>query len=83
MLLLDLLFFCGIRLLLGKLRVFLLLLLLNSLTFLLLIRVKLILLLLVLPVQLGVRRGLHGRPRRRGNLVWMNDWRRSRPIGLW
>jgi hypothetical protein len=50
MLLLDLLFSGCIRLLLGELGVFLLLLLLNSLAILLLVRVKLILLLLVLPV---------------------------------
>jgi chorismate-pyruvate lyase len=83
MLLLDLLLFSRIRLLLGELGVFLLLLLLYFLPILLLVCVKLILLLLVLPVQLRVRRGLHDRPRRSGNLVWMNDWRRGRPIGLW
>ena len=49
-LLLDLLFFSRIRLLLGELGVFLVLLLLNSLTILFLFRVKLIQLLLVLPV---------------------------------
>jgi hypothetical protein len=49
-LLLDLLFFSRIRRLLGELRVFLLLLLLDSLTILLLVHVKLILLLLMLVV---------------------------------
>jgi len=59
MLLLDLLPFSRIRLLLGELGVFLLLLLLNFLPILLLVRVKLILLLLVLPIQLSVWRRLH------------------------
>lgn len=80
-LLLDLLFFRGIRLLLRELCVFLLLLLLNSLTILLLVCVKLILLLLVLPVQLAVRSGLYNRPSGSRNLVRVNCWR-SRPIGL-
>ena len=83
MLLLDLLFFGRIRLLLGEPGVFLLLLLLNFLSILLLVRVKLILFLLVLPVQLGIRRRLHNRPRRTGNLVRMNCCRSNRPIGLW
>ena len=77
MLLLDLLLFSRIRLLLGKLRVFLLLLLLNFLSILCLTRVKLIQFLLVLPVQLAVRRGLHDRPRGSRNLVRMNCRRRS------
>jgi hypothetical protein len=81
-LLLDLLLFSRVRLLLGELRVFLLLLLLNFLSILCLISVKLIQFLLVLPVQLAVRRGLDDRPRGSRNLVRMNGWRRSGPIGL-
>jgi hypothetical protein len=81
MLLLYLLFFSRIRLLLRELRVFLLLLLLDSLPFLILLRAELILLLLVLPVQLGVSGGYNG-PWRSRNLVRM-DWRKRRgPIGL-
>src|ERR1700693_2657653 len=82
MLLLHLLFLGRIRLLLREFRVFLLLLLLDSLSFLFLLRAELILLLLVLPVQLGVRGGLNSGPWRSRNLVRMDCRRRSRPIGL-
>ena len=83
MLLLNLLFFGRVRLLLGQLGVFLLLLLLHSLPILLLVRVKLILLLLVLSVQLDVRRGLHNRSRGIWNLVRVNCRGRNSSIGLW
>jgi hypothetical protein len=82
MLLLHLLFLGRIRLLLREFRVFLLLLLLDSLPFLYLLRAELILLLLVLPVQLGIRGGLNDGPWRSRNLVRMDGHGRSRPIGL-
>ena len=82
MLLLNLLFFGCVWLLLGQFGVFLLLLLLNPLPLLLLVRVKLILLLLVFPVQLDIRRGLHGRSRRIGKFVRMSRRRRSGPAVL-
>jgi hypothetical protein len=80
MLLLDLLFFGGIRLLLRELGVFLLLLLLDGLAFLQLLAVELVLLLLVLGVQWGVRRRWNNRPRRRRDLIRMHCSRISRSI---
>jgi hypothetical protein len=79
MLLLNLLFFGGIRLLLRDLGVFLLLLLLDCLAFLNLFGVKLILLLLVLRIQLGVRGWRNNGARRRWNLVGMDCRGSSRP----
>jgi hypothetical protein len=82
MLLLDELLFSRIRLLLREFRVFLVLLLLDSLPVLLMLRAELILLLLVLPIQLGIRGGLDNEPWRHRNLVRMDCRRRSRAIGL-
>jgi hypothetical protein len=82
MLLFDKLFFGGIGRLLREFRVFLLLLLLNSLPVLLLLHAELILLLLVLSVQLGIRGGRNDEPRWSRNLVRMNCRRRTRAIGL-
>jgi len=82
MLLLDELFLSRIRLLLREFRVFLILLLLDSLPVLLLLHAKLILLLLVLPVQLGIRGRLNNEPWRRRNLIRMDYRRRSRATGF-
>ena len=81
MLLLDYLFFSRIRLLLREFRVFLFLLLLDSLPVLQLLRVELIQLLLVLLVQLGIRGGLNNGPWRSRNLVRMDCRSRSGAIG--
>jgi len=82
MLLLHLVFLGRIGLLLREFRVFLLLLLLDSLPSLYLLRAELILLLLVLPVQLGVRGGLNDGPWRSRNLVRMDGRGRSRAVRL-
>src|SRR5579864_2500729 len=82
MLLLDLPFLDRIGLLLRELRVFLVLLLLDSLPCLYLLCAELILLLLVLPVQLGVGGGLNDGLWRSRNLVRMDRHGRSWPIRL-
>lgn len=82
MLLLDLLFFSSIRRLLRQFRVFLVLLLLDSLPVLLLLRVELVLLLLVFPVQLSIRGGLNNVGWWNRKLVRMDYRRRSRAIAL-
>jgi hypothetical protein len=82
MLLLDSLFVGGIRLLLRNFRVFLVLLLLDSLPVLLLFCTKLILLLLVLSVEIGIRSGWKNEAWRSRNIVWMDCRRLRRAIGL-
>lgn len=82
MLLFYLLFLSRIGLLLREFRVFLFLLLLDSLPVLLLLRSELILLLLLLPVQLGIRGGLNYRPRRRRNRVRVGCRSGNRPVDL-